>query len=326
MHFIDEVKIYLKAGDGGNGSTSFRREKFIEFGGPDGGDGGKGGSIVIVADSHLNTLIDFRYKQHFKAEYGGRGKGQACTGATGDDIILKVPIGTQILAEDKETILADLDSQDQIFVIAQGGRGGAGNIRFKTSTNQAPQKAGDGKKGEELSVWLNLKLLSDVGIVGLPNAGKSTFLSVVTSAKPKIADYPFTTLQPQLGVAYVDDAEFVIADIPGLIEGASQGYGLGDRFLRHIERCKVILHMIDVTQDDIVAAYKTIQHEMSQYNVQITNKPQVIVLNKCDAYTDYQEKQSLLSDFLGKNITCCSSVSGLGVKDVLSILLKYVKL
>ncbi len=324
MHFIDEVKIYLKAGDGGNGSSSFRREKFIEFGGPDGGDGGKGGSIIFVADSQLNTLIDFRYKQHFKAQHGINGSGQACSGAAGNDIILKVPVGTQILADDKKTILADLDISGQSFTVVSGGCGGAGNIRFKTSTNQAPRKAGDGKKGEELVVWLNLKLLSDVGIVGLPNAGKSTFLSVVTSAKPKIADYPFTTLKPQLGVVYIDDIEFVMADIPGLIEGAHFGHGLGDKFLRHIERCRVILHLIDITQDDVVSAYMIVRNEMEQYNASILDKPQVVVLNKCDACINYHEKQVALSKFTNTNIVCCSAVSGFAVRDVLLNLKKYV--
>ena len=246
MHFIDEVKIYLKAGDGGNGIVAFRREKFIEYGGPDGGTGGKGGNIILRVTKDLNTLIDFRYKQHFKAERGRNGGGSNCTGHGGEDMIVRVPVGTQILAEDRETVLADLIEDGQEVVIAKGGGGGLGNAVFKSSTNQAPEKATPGVLGDELWVWLQLKLLSDVGLLGLPNAGKSTFLAAVSSAKPKIADYPFTTLKPQLGVAYIADEEIVIADIPGLIEGASQGHGLGDRFLRHIERCRALLHLIDI--------------------------------------------------------------------------------
>lgn len=318
MHFIDEVKIFLKAGDGGNGSASFRREKFIEYGGPNGGDGGKGGDIVFMAEENLNTLIDFRYKQHFKAERGGNGSGQNCTGLSGKDIILTVPVGTQILAVDRETVIADLDHNGQFFIAAKGGDGGLGNTHFKTSTNRAPRKATKGFEGQELEVWLNLKLLSDVGLVGMPNAGKSTFLSVTTAAKPKIADYPFTTLKPQLGVAYIDDVEIVIADIPGLIEGASEGHGLGDRFLRHIERCKVILHLIDITQDDVLKAYKTIRNEMETYTGAIKDKYEIVVLNKCDLNPEYIKIQDQLSKEIGKEVLCCSAASNFNVKEILS--------
>lgn len=326
MHFIDEVKIFLKAGDGGNGSASFRREKFIEFGGPDGGDGGAGGNIIFIANENLNTLIDFRYKQHFKAERGGNGSGQCCTGATGKDIILQVPVGTQILAENKMTILADLDLHEQKYTAARGGNGGLGNTHFKTSTNRSPRKATKGYEGDELAVWLNLKLLSDVGLVGLPNAGKSTFLSIVTSAKPKIADYPFTTLKPQLGVAYIDDSEIVIADIPGLIEGASQGHGLGDRFLRHIERCKIILHLIDISQENVIDAYYTIRNEMKMYGKELQNKEELIVLNKCDLCPDYEEIRKKLSNEIGKNVFCCSAATNFQVKPLLSELLKLLQI
>ncbi len=318
MHFIDEVKIFLKAGDGGNGSASFRREKFIEYGGPNGGDGGKGGDIVFITDENLNTLIDFRYKQHFKAERGKNGSRQNCTGHSGQDIVLTVPVGTQILAADRKRVIADLDYKGQLFIAARGGDGGLGNTHFKTSTNRAPRKATKGFEGEEIEVWLNLKLLSDIGLVGKPNAGKSTFLSVTTSAKPKIADYPFTTLKPQLGVAYIDDSELVIADIPGLIEGASQGYGLGDRFLRHIERCKVILHLIDVTQDDIVEAYKTVRKEMESYTESIKDKNEIVVLTKCDLNPEYIEIQHKLSKATGKDVLYCSAVNNFNLKEILS--------
>jgi GTP-binding protein len=318
MHFIDEVKIFLKAGDGGNGSASFRREKFIEYGGPDGGDGGKGGNILFIADENLNTLIDFRYKQHFKAERGGNGSGQNCTGHSGKDILLEVPVGTQVLGSDRKTVIADLDHNQQLFIAARGGDGGLGNTHFKTSTNRAPRKATKGFEGEEIEVWLNLKLLSDVGLVGLPNAGKSTFLSVTTSAKPKIADYPFTTLKPQLGVAYIDDSEIVIADIPGLIEGASQGHGLGDRFLRHIERCKVILHLIDMSQEDVIEAYKMVRNEMETYAGAIKDKYEIVVLNKCDLNLEYIEVQRKLSEAIGKEVLCCSAASNFNVKEILS--------
>ena len=321
MHFIDEVKIFLKAGNGGNGSSSFRREKFIEYGGPDGGDGGDGGSIIFVVDENLNTLIDFRYTQHFKAERGWNGSGQGCTGGAGKDIILQVPVGTQVLAIDRATVIADLDSSGQTYVVAKGGKGGLGNIHFKSSTNQAPRKTTKGKEGDELEVWLNLKLLSDVGLVGLPNAGKSTFLSVTTSAKPKIAGYPFTTLKPQLGVAYIDDSELVIADIPGLIEKAHLGRGLGDRFLRHIERCKIILHIIDINQEDVLKAYNTVRNEMNSYCPSMKEKTEIVVLNKCDLNPDHEDIQQKLTANLGKEVFCCSAATNTNVKVILSTLL-----
>jgi len=325
MHFIDEVKIFLKAGDGGNGSTSFRREKFIEFGGPDGGDGGRGGSILLIADPNLNTLIDFRYKQHFKAERGRNGRGRACTGPSGQDLILPVPVGTQVLAADRETILADLDNSNAIFTVAAGGRGGLGNLHFKSSTNRAPEKATKGTTGEEIEIWLNLKLLCDVGIIGLPNAGKSTFLSVVTSAKPKIANYPFTTLKPQLGVCYFLDQEMVFADIPGLIQGAHQGHGLGDRFLRHIERCRVLLHLIDITSEDLIADYTTIRNELTSYSSALSHKKELIILNKCDLKTNYQEIQVDLEQKLGVKVLVCSGASHFNLETILSELLQILR-
>ena len=284
MHFIDEAKIYLKAGDGGNGSVSFRREKFIEFGGPDGGNGGKGGDVIFSAVPNLNTLIDFRYKQHFRAERGHGGSGVNCTGASGQDLIIEVPVGTQIFDESGEELLYDLDSISEV-IIAKGGAGGAGNAVFKNSVNQAPRKAVPGWEGDELWVWLRLKLLCDVGLLGMPNAGKSSFLSKVSGAKPKIADYPFTTLKPQLGVVRLGYEEFVVADIPGLILGASKGLGLGDRFLRHIERCRVLLHIIDISSSDvsyIIDSYNTVHNELKEYKAELGNKEEIIALNKID--------------------------------------------
>jgi GTP-binding protein len=326
MHFIDEVKIYLKAGNGGAGAVSFRREKFIEFGGPDGGNGGKGGDIILIADSSLNTLIDFRYKQHFKAQIGMHGSGRNCSGESGKSLEIKVPAGTQIFAEDGETLIIDLDLAGQSYVIAKGGNGGAGNAVFKSSTNQAPKKAYPGKEGEEKWVWLRLKLLSDVGLVGMPNAGKSTFLSVTTRAKPKIADYPFTTLKPQLGVVNVDDSEFVIADIPGLIEGASQGHGLGDRFLRHIERCRILLHLIDIN-GDVVENYKIVRNELKSYIKDLTCKDEIIVLNKIDTLTaeEIRDKVAQINSFTGKQAMICSGVSLDGVKDILRKLAQKIE-
>ena len=262
MKFLDQAKIYLEAGDGGNGCMSFRREKYIEFGGPNGGDGGNGGNIIFKAVRNLNTLIDFRYQQHFRAEKGRPGEGSERTGRSGKDLIIKVPVGTEILAEDKKTVIADMVIDGEEVLVAKGGRGGWGNVHFKSSTNQAPERADPGKPGEQMAVWLRLKLIADIGLVGFPNAGKSTLLSVLTAARPKIANYPFTTLHPNLGVFYVFDKEYVIADLPGLIEGASEGVGLGDRFLGHAERCKVILHLIDGTQEDVVGAYKAIEKEL----------------------------------------------------------------
>lgn len=282
MRFLDRAKIFLKAGDGGDGALSFRHEKFIEFGGPDGGDGGNGGNIFFKAVSNCNTLIDYRYQQHFKAQRGINGSGANRFGAYGDDMILNVPVGTEVLDETGENLIADLTEDGQMFLVARGGKGGRGNNKFKSSTNQAPRQFEKGTKGEELWVWLQLKLIADVGLLGLPNAGKSTFLSVVTRAKPKIADYPFTTLKPQLGVARSREMEFVIADIPGLIENAHNGYGLGDRFLAHLERCKLLLHMVDVTQDDPIDAYRVIRNELSAYGNGVDKKHEIIVLNKCE--------------------------------------------
>ncbi len=283
MKFLDEAKIYVKAGDGGAGSVSFRREKFIEFGGPDGGDGGTGGDVWVEAASDLNTLIDYRYQQHFKVRTAGHGMGRLRAGASTPDAILKVPVGTEVYADDKETLLADLAHLGDRYRVAKGGNGGFGNHYFKSSINRSPTHANPGQVGEEFWIWLRLKLIADAGIVGLPNAGKSTLLSVVSAAKPKIADYPFTTLHPQLGVVRVSENSFVLADIPGLIEGAHEGHGLGTRFLGHVERCAVLLHLIDVTGDDPVAAYKTVRAELKAYSPKLAKKPEVIAFNKIDA-------------------------------------------
>jgi GTPase len=283
MKFLDEAKIYVKAGNGGAGAVSFRREKFIEFGGPDGGDGGTGGDVWVEAASDLNTLIDYRYQQHFKARTAGHGMGRLRAGESTPDIVLKVPAGTEIIDEDKETVLADLASVGDRYRVAKGGNGGFGNHYFKSATNRSPTRANPGQDGEERWIWLRLKLIADAGIIGLPNAGKSTLLSVVSAARPKIADYPFTTLHPQLGVVKANDNSFVLADIPGLIEGAHEGAGLGTRFLGHIERCAVLLHMIDVTQDDPVKAYRTVRSELQAYSAILADKQEIIAFNKCDA-------------------------------------------
>lgn len=319
MKFLDEAKIYLKAGDGGNGACSFRHEKFLEFGGPDGGNGGNGGDIVFVAVDNLNTLIDFRYQQHFKAERGKNGAGRNCTGASGKDLIIKVPVGTQIIANDNETLLADMMEPNQKYIAAHGGKGGRGNESYKSSTNQAPYQADEGTPGEECWVWLKLKLIADVGLLGMPNAGKSTFLSVVTRAKPKIADYPFTTLHPNLGVARSDDNEMVIADIPGLIEGASDGVGLGTRFLKHVERCNALIHLIDGTAEDVVKPYKMIRKELEKYSPKLAQKPEVVVLNKVDAILPDELKKKLkkLEKVVGHTVYPMSGVSHQGVQDVL---------
>ncbi len=285
MKFLDEAKIYVKAGDGGPGCVAFRREKFIEFGGPDGGNGGKGGNVIVECVKSLNTLIDYRYQQHFKAGRGGHGMGQNRTGGGGKDVVLKVPVGTQILEEDKETPIADLTTPGGRFVLAKGGDGGFGNAHFKSSTNRAPRQSTPGWPGEERWVWLRLKLIADVGLIGLPNAGKSTLLAAVTRARPKIAAYPFTTLHPNLGVAGVDGEEFVLADIPGLIEGAHQGAGLGTRFLGHVERCRVLLHLVDGTEEDVAVAYRTVRRELKAYGAGLDKKPEIVALNKCDALT-----------------------------------------
>jgi GTP-binding protein len=291
MKFLDEAKVYIRSGDGGNGCVSFRREKFIEFGGPNGGDGGKGGDVIAEAVNGLNTLIDYRYQQHFKAKNGGGGMGKDRHGANGADIVLKVPAGTQIYEEDGETLLADLVRVGERAVLARGGNGGFGNAHFKTSTNRAPRHANPGHPGEELTIRLRLKLIADAGIIGLPNAGKSTLLAAVSAAKPKIADYPFTTLHPQLGVVGIDGREFVLADIPGLIEGAHLGAGLGDRFLGHVERCRVLLHLVDGTADDVGDAYKTVRAELDAYGHGLSDKPEVVALNKADALAPEQLKR-----------------------------------
>ena len=282
MKFLDQVKIYVKAGNGGDGSPSFRREKFIEFGGPDGGDGGKGGSIIFKVEQNLNTLIDYRYQQHHKAQRGDNGSGQNRTGKGGKDLILKVPLGTQVFEEDNKTLIYDFTKVGEKFVVATGGKGGLGNTRFKSSTNRAPRKFTKGTKGEEFTIWLQLKTIADVGIIGLPNAGKSSLLAAITNANPKIANYQFTTLNPNLGVASYDDKEITIADIPGLIEGAHQGTGLGTQFLKHIERCKSLLHLIDITNENLLKAYNQVKKELRNYSSELTKKKELIVLNKID--------------------------------------------
>ncbi|MBO6580473.1 MAG: GTPase ObgE, partial [Thalassospira sp.] len=282
MKFLDEAKIYVRSGRGGAGSVSFRREKYIEYGGPDGGDGGRGGDIILEAVENLNTLIDFRYQQHFKAEVGMHGMGRQRTGRSGKSITIKVPVGTQVLAEDRETLIVDMIEPGQTYMLCRGGDGGRGNTHFKSSTNQAPRRAEEGWPAEEMWVWLRLKLIADAGLVGLPNAGKSTFLAASSHARPKIADYPFTTLHPQLGVVNVDDHEFVLADIPGLIEGASEGKGIGTRFLGHIERCEVLVHLIDCAEEDPVATYKTVREELEGYAEELVEKPEIVVLSKAD--------------------------------------------
>ncbi len=299
MKFLDQAKIYIKAGNGGSGSSSFRREKYVEFGGPDGGDGGNGGSVVLEAERNLNTLIDFRYRQHFKAESGKSGSKKNKTGGSGKDLILKVPIGTQIYEEDNNTLIYDLTKNNEKFLVASGGKGGLGNTRFKSSVNRAPRKKTDGKKGEEFWIWLQLKVIADVGIIGLPNAGKSSFLSKCTRARPKIANYPFTTINPNLGVLSIDNKEIVMADIPGLIEGSHKGIGLGDKFLRHIERCKTLIHLIDISEKDILGNYQKIRNELSMYDKQILKKKEIIIFNKIDLI-DTNLINKILKDFKNK--------------------------
>jgi GTP-binding protein len=293
MKFLDQAKVYIRSGNGGAGCVSFRREKFIEFGGPDGGDGGRGGDVIVQCVDGLNTLIDYRYQQHFKAKTGGHGMGKNRSGAAGADIVLKVPKGTQIFDEDNKTLLADLTEIGDRAVLAKGGNGGFGNAHFKTSTNRAPRRANPGLAGEERTIWLRLKLIADAGLVGLPNAGKSTFLASVSAAKPKIADYPFTTLHPQLGVVSVDSREFILADIPGLIEGAHEGVGLGDRFLGHVERCRVLLHLVDGTCDHAGKAYRTVRDELAAYGHGLTSKREIVALNKADALLPEQLKEQI---------------------------------
>lgn len=326
MKFLDQAKIYVKAGDGGAGAVSFRREKFIEFGGPDGGDGGRGGDVWVECAEGLNTLIDYRYQQHFKARIGVHGMGRNRTGASGEDMVLKVPVGTQILDEDGETLIADLTEIGQKVLLARGGNGGFGNAQFTSSTNRAPRRANPGLPGEERWVWLRLKLIADAGLVGLPNAGKSTFLAATTAAKPKIADYPFTTLHPGLGVVRIDGREFVLADIPGLIEGAHEGAGIGDRFLGHIERCRVLLHLVEGTSEHAGKAYKTVRNELEAYGAGLTEKPEIVALSKADALDpDTLKKQvDRLRRACGKKPLVLSAVSGEGVETALRLLLDEV--
>ena len=326
MKFLDEAKVYILSGAGGNGCVSFRREKFIEFGGPNGGDGGKGGDIIVEAVNGLNTLIDYRYQQHFKAERGGNGMGKDRHGANGKDAVLKVPVGTEVYEEDGETLIADLTTIGQRITIAKGGNGGFGNAYFKSSTNRSPRRANSGQPAEELTIRLRLKLIADAGLIGLPNAGKSTFLARVSAAKPKIADYPFTTLHPQLGVVRVDDREFVLADLPGLIEGAHEGVGLGDRFLGHTERCRVLLHLIDGTSEDPAAAYKVIRGELEAYGHGLEDKPEIVALSKTDSMTPeaIKTQSARLKKAAKKTPVLLSSASGQGVTDVLRELFKII--
>ena len=326
MKFLDQAKIYVKAGDGGSGSASFRREKFIEFGGPDGGDGGHGGSIVFVVDKNLNTLIDFRYQQHFKAEKGKDGKGKKKTGKSGKNLILKVPIGTQIFEEDNNTLIEDLTSPEQKIVIANGGKSGLGNVRFKSSTNRAPRKKTDGNKGESFWIWLQLKVIADIGIIGMPNSGKSSLLSVLTSARPKIANYPFTTINPNLGVVNYNNKEVTLADIPGLIEGAHEGIGLGDKFLRHIERCKNILHLIDITNEDLLENYSKVRKELLKYGNKLIKKNEIIVFNKIDMISDEEvnKKINTFSKKIKKKIYSISALKHKGLTTIKRMLVNYV--
>ena len=326
MKFLDQAKIYIETGNGGSGSSSFRREKFIEFGGPDGGDGGHGGSIIFVADKNLNTLIDYRYRQHFKAERGKDGMGKKKTGKSGKDLILEVPVGTQIFEEDNNTLIDDLTKHRQKIVIARGGKGGLGNVRFKSSTNRAPRKKTDGDNGECFWIWLQLKVIADIGIIGMPNSGKSSLLSVLTSAKPKIANYPFTTINPNLGVAIYNNKEVTLADIPGLIEGAHEGVGLGDKFLRHIERCKNILHLIDITSENLLENYFKVRKELFKYSNKLTQKKEIIVFNKIDMIESEETNKKI--DFFNrkikKKIFAISTLKQKGLKNIKKILVSYV--
>jgi GTP-binding protein len=326
MKFLDQAKIYIRSGNGGAGAVSFRREKFIEFGGPDGGDGGRGGDVWAECVEGLNTLIDYRYQQHFKAKTGGHGMGKNRAGAKGADAVLKVPAGTEILEEDGETVIADMTHVGQRVLLAKGGNGGFGNAYFTTSTNRAPRRANPGQEGQERTIILRLKLIADAGLVGLPNAGKSTFLATVTAAKPKIADYPFTTLHPGLGVVRAYNREFVLADIPGLIEGASEGVGLGDRFLSHVERCRVLLHLVEGTSEDAGEAYRTVRHEIEAYGHGLDEKPEIVALSKADALDEDTLKEQLkkLKKACRQTPYAISSASGQGVQEVLQALLKVI--
>jgi GTP-binding protein len=322
MKFLDEAKVYIRSGDGGAGSVSFRREKFIEFGGPDGGDGGRGGDVWAEAVNGLNTLIDFRFQQHFKAQIGTHGMGRNRTGANGSDVTLKVPVGTQIFEEDQETLICDLTEEGQRFRIAAGGNGGFGNAHFKSSTNQAPDWANPGLEGEEKTIWLRLKLIADAGLVGLPNAGKSTFLAAVTRARPKIANYPFTTLHPNLGVATIDEREFILADIPGLIEGAHEGVGIGDRFLGHVERTRVLLHLVSAQEDKVGKAYTTVKNELEAYGNELTDKPEIVALSQIDVLDEatLKKKTKELAKACGKTPFQISAATGKGMTEVLRAL------
>jgi GTP-binding protein len=327
MKFLDQAKVYIRSGDGGAGSVSFRREKFIEFGGPDGGDGGRGGDVWLETVNGLNTLIDYRYQQHFKAKTGMHGMGRNMTGGKGADVTLKVPIGTQVLEEDNETLICDMVRIGQRYLLAKGGNGGFGNQHFKTSTNQAPRRANPGQPGEEMNVWLRLKLIADAGLVGLPNAGKSTFLAKVTAAKPKIADYPFTTLHPGLGVARIDAREFVIADIPGLIEGAHEGVGIGDRFLGHVERTRVLLHLVSALEDNPGKAYKTVRRELEAYGNGLAEKVEIVALSQVDILDadERKKKTASLKRAAGRAPMLLSAATGEGVEAMLRAMMKIVE-
>ena len=325
MKFLDQVKIFVKAGDGGSGSPSFRREKFIEFGGPDGGDGGKGGSITLKSERNLNTLIDFRYQQHFKAEKGRDGSGKNKTGRSGDNLYLKVPLGTQVFEEDNKTLIYDFKLDNEEFVVALGGKGGFGNTRFKSSTNRAPKKFTKGSKGEEYWIWLQLKTIADIGIIGLPNAGKSSLLASLTRAKPKIANYKFTTLNPNLGVSIYDDKEITLADIPGLIEGAHEGSGLGIKFLKHIERCKTLLHLIDITDEDLIHSYRQVRIELKKYSRELENKKEIVVFNKIDLINKNEIKYKLtkFKKKIKKNVLLISTLDKTTLSEIKSKLIKH---
>ena len=326
MKFLDQVKIYIKAGNGGDGSPSFRREKYVEFGGPDGGDGGKGGSIILKSEENLNTLIDYRYQQHHKAERGENGSGQNRTGKGGEDLILKVPLGTQVFEEDNKTLLFDFNKKGEEYVAAAGGKGGLGNTRFKSSTNRAPRKFTKGTIGEEFTIWLQLKTIADIGIIGLPNAGKSSLLAALTNANPKIANYKFTTINPNLGVAIYDDKEITLADIPGLIEGAHLGTGLGIKFLKHIERCKTLLHLIDISEQNLVASYKQVRKELGKYSKDLLKKNELIVFNKADLLEKNEliEKKREFKKTINKNVLLISTMNKANISQIKSKLLKYV--
>ena len=326
MKFLDQIKIYIKAGNGGDGSPSFRREKFIEYGGPDGGDGGKGGSVILKAEQNLNTLIDYRYQQHHKAKRGDNGAGQNRTGKSGEDLILKVPLGTQVFEEDNKTLIYDFLKIGEEFIAASGGKGGLGNTRFKSSTNRAPRKFTKGTVGEEFTIWLQLKTIADIGIIGLPNAGKSSLLASITNANPKIASYQFTTLNPNLGVASYDNKEVTIADIPGLVEGAHKGTGLGIQFLKHIERCKSLLHMIDITNYDLEKSYKQVKNELKSYNSKLSKKKELIVLNKTDLIEDNEVKKIIKNFSKNKKseVITLTTFEKKSVSKIMAKLISYV--